>query len=397
MAERKLARVLCVDDEPNLLEAVRRHLRRQFEVETAERGARALEMLRAGPPFAVVVSDLRMPEMDGVELLRRVGELYPDTTRIMLTGNAELSAAMRAVNDGHVFRFLTKPCSPDDLMAAVQSGVRVGQLAMNLREVHERTLPAIVDVLAEILSLANPAAFGRAKRVQRIVMGLAQSAGLEEPWRLEIASLLSQIGCIALPPELIEKVTRRSPLTPPEQRALAQHPETAARLLGRIPRLEEIAQAIRWQGATWEPTPGASGAPVGADIPRMARLLRLGLDLDQLESAGLTRAAAARQLAAGPKLYDPALIELALSCEPEPEALAECHLKIIDLRPGMVIVDDVRGGNNVLLVAAGQEVTTTLIERLVNWSRTYHASIREPFRVLVPAAGAAADEKPEAD
>src|SRR5258708_28798973 len=101
-----MEKILFVDDEPNVVEAYQRSLRRDFQNAIATSGAQALEMIAAGGPYAVVVSDMRMPEMDGVQFLTKASELAPDTVRIMLTGNADQQTAIEAVNQGHIFRFL---------------------------------------------------------------------------------------------------------------------------------------------------------------------------------------------------------------------------------------------------------------------------------------------------
>ena len=105
-----LHRVLFVDDEPNILEAVRRSIRGPYEIVTALGGEEGLRRVDQGPPFTVVVSDLRMPVVDGMLLLKHVRERAPETIRILLTGHADTDAAIAAVNDGQLFRFLTKPC-----------------------------------------------------------------------------------------------------------------------------------------------------------------------------------------------------------------------------------------------------------------------------------------------
>lgn len=118
-------RILLVDDEPFVLSGYRRGLGRQYDLDTAGSGAEALDKFRQqSEPYAVVVSDMRMPEMDGVELLRQLSESHPNTVRIMLTGNAEQAAAIEAVNRGHVFKFLTKPCSSADLKQALEEALQ---------------------------------------------------------------------------------------------------------------------------------------------------------------------------------------------------------------------------------------------------------------------------------
>lgn len=116
-------RVLFVDDEAMVLKGFKLHLRKEFDVHTCESGAAGLEALRVDGPFDVVVSDMRMPQMNGAEFLSRAREGWPDTVRILLTGYADTSSAIRAVNEGQIFRFLTKPCRPPELAAAIRDGV----------------------------------------------------------------------------------------------------------------------------------------------------------------------------------------------------------------------------------------------------------------------------------
>jgi len=109
-------KVLFVDDEPAVLQGYQRLLRNEFQMDTAVGGKGALIAIETTGPYAVVISDMRMPEMTGVEVLRKVKELSPDSVRMMLSGHADLNAAIAAVNEGSIFRFLTKPCSPKTLI-----------------------------------------------------------------------------------------------------------------------------------------------------------------------------------------------------------------------------------------------------------------------------------------
>lgn len=127
-------RILLVDDEPKLLAAYSRNLQGSFEVFTAHSAAEGLELLQKNAPFAVVVADYRMPEMDGIQFLSQAYLLAPDTIRIMLTGYADLQCAMDAVNEGNVFRFLTKPTSPQELGNLILEGIREYRLITIKRE-----------------------------------------------------------------------------------------------------------------------------------------------------------------------------------------------------------------------------------------------------------------------
>ena len=136
-------KVLLVDDEENVLHGYHRVLHRRFRLEVAMGGPQALLALEHHGPFAVIVSDMRMPGMTGLDLLRSAQELAPDATRIMLTGNLDQQTAMDAVNQGQVFRFLTKPCPVDVLTGALRDAQAIYQLAVAEKELLNiyRTLP----------------------------------------------------------------------------------------------------------------------------------------------------------------------------------------------------------------------------------------------------------------
>src|ERR1039458_7392095 len=103
-------KILLVDDEPRVIEALQRSLRTEFNLQIAEGPENGLRALAHNGPFAVVVSDLRMPGMNGVQFLARVRASSPETIRVMLTGQADMNDAIAAINEGNIFRFLTKPC-----------------------------------------------------------------------------------------------------------------------------------------------------------------------------------------------------------------------------------------------------------------------------------------------
>ncbi|HUL31620.1 MAG TPA: response regulator, partial [Thermodesulfobacteriota bacterium] len=116
-------KILFVDDDANLLASYERQLRKQFPIETSLGVKEGLVAIKERSPYAVVVSDLRMPEMDGIQFLSKVREITPDTVRMMLTGYADLQNTIDAVNEGNIFRFLTKPCSPETLVKSLSAGI----------------------------------------------------------------------------------------------------------------------------------------------------------------------------------------------------------------------------------------------------------------------------------
>ena len=154
--------------------------------------------------------------MNGTQFLSRVRESAPETVRMMLTGQADLHTAMHAVNEGAIFRFLTKPCPPEALGHALEAGLAQYRLVHAEKELLEQTLTGSLKALSDVLSLVNPEAFGRASRLKRYVTGLAHHMGLSDVWRLEIAASLSQIGCVILPDTILQKISKGEPLSPNE-------------------------------------------------------------------------------------------------------------------------------------------------------------------------------------
>lgn len=150
-----LPRVLFVDDEPQLLESFEDGLHRQFEVVTATSGADGLRVLERTPPFTIVVSDFQMPGMNGAEFLAKAKILSPQSVRVLLSGQATVQGAIAAVNDGNVFRFLTKPCSPAELRRALDDALEQARLVTADRELLERKLDNMVAQLRRTERLAS--------------------------------------------------------------------------------------------------------------------------------------------------------------------------------------------------------------------------------------------------
>ncbi|MCF8062598.1 MAG: response regulator [Deltaproteobacteria bacterium] len=376
-------RVLFVDDEKNVLEGIQRRLRRRFEVTTAPGPEQGLEAVEKNGPFAVIVSDLRMPGMDGIRFLARSRELAPDSVRMVLTGNADLHNAIQAVNQGHVFRFLTKPCDRDTLVRVLELGIRQYRLIMAERELLQMTLRGSIRMLTDLLALVNPEAFGRAARIKRYAREIAGRMKLADAWRVETAAMLSQIGCVVLSEEVLGKISRGGKLTSEEQQAYDMHPGIGGDLLSRIPRMKQIAEIISLQEKGYDGT----GIPPldtrrGDAIPMGARILKAVLDFDMHESRGMGKAGALAALEKRKALYDPDVLE-ALAAVLGMEARHRLvELKVRNLKPDMVLNQDVRTNAGQLVLSRGQEISPLLLKRLIAF--TEKTSIQEPIRVYVP-------------
>lgn len=386
MNKSELPRVLCVDDEPRVLEGLLLHLRKDYSVLGATSGEEALRRLKEIGGASVVISDMRMPGMDGATLLRHVMASYPDTTRILLTGDAGREAAVAAVNEAQIFRYLTKPCAPDQLRAAVEAGVGQHALMLAERKVLKETLIGCIQALTDVLAIANPVAFGRASRLKRLAMGLAETLDCRAYWQLEAAAMLSQLGYLSLPAELVEKLYYGEKLTPEEQVLVNSVPDVVTSLLEHIPRLEPVMQILT--ALTW-PDEGLARLGDGT-IGLGARILGLVIEYDQLLAQGHSGAVAIQTLRARSGRYGATLIEQFAQHLGAGPAQAEARqIPLRNVRVGMVMMQDVRTHLGTLLIPRGFEVTAAFIERSRHFGPELSAEV---VKVLVPPAQAVAQD-----
>jgi response regulator RpfG family c-di-GMP phosphodiesterase len=376
-------RVLFVDDEPNVLEAIKRSLHRRLAIRTATSGAEGLRILGEEGPFALVVSDMRMPSMNGAQFLAKVREQSPDTVRMILSGQSDFQSTVAAVNDGHIYRFLCKPCPPDRLLPAIEDGLEQHRLITAEKVLLEQTLSGSIKMLIEILGMVSPSASSRASRLQRYVLELATALALPHRWQWSTAAYISQIGCVTLPKEILAKVDAAQALGDEERRLYESHPEIAGKLLAPIPRLEDIAGIVRVQfGAT-----DFVGKP--DDISRWdirstgELLLRTSIEFDRLVVRGTSREAAAEALRGSKLGLPPPVIKALLSLKVAGREFTHRQARLADLTPGMILDEDLVSLKGIRLMPSGQEVTRSVIVRLT--SIADGVGVAEPFRVRVPA------------
>lgn len=376
-------KVLFVDDEPNVLQSIKRNLRKDFDVDTANGGEEALQKLASNGDYAIVVSDMRMPGMNGVEFLSKAKQQWPDTVRMMLTGNADQQTAVDAVNKGDVFRFLNKPCDAVALASAVTVGLRQYELITAEKHLLENTLRGSIKALADILALTNPELFGRTTRFKTRLAQIAEAMQLTNTWQFESAALLSQLGCVTLPADLVRRQSSGEVLAKEELAEFSAHANVGADLLMTIPRMEDVAQYIRYQGKNFDGSGFPADSTSGETIPLGARLLRVVIDFDAAESSGLSTTDALQRLKQSPTKYDPDVLAALEKASNQASGLKAATVAINKLTDAMVIAADVLTFDNVLLIAKGQETTLSTRRHLQSYKA--NGQIGESVSVLVPA------------
>lgn len=364
-------KILLVDDDPNVLSGYVRQLRYRFKVDTANGGAEGILKVRDAGPYAVVVSDYRMPLVDGLSFLCAARESSPDTVRIMLTGQAEMQTAIDAINKGGFFRFLIKPCPADVLIANIDDALRQYRLVTAEKTLLGKTLRGSIEVLTEILSMSSPVAFSRASRIEKLATGVGSQMEGADLWEVSCSAMLSQIGYVTLTPTLQQKVALKEELTVQEQAELKRHAGATAQLLRRIPRLETVADAIRWQDARFDGAGSDEDVPVGKKLPLSARILKAVIDYEELAGQNWQPAAIIDLLKSRQGVYDPiVLLALEQQLLAHGEKLKSWRLrefKIEELEAGMILAEDVHALSGLLILPKGHELSELSRLRLINF------------------------------
>jgi CheY-like chemotaxis protein len=336
-------------------------------LEVALGGVAGIDVIKTLGPFSVVISDMRMPQMDGAHFLSRVREISPDAVRMALTGQTDIETAMAAVNEGRIFRFLTKPISKEKLLSAIEAGIAQHRLITAERDLLEGTLRGCVSVLSEMLSFSNPAAFGRAMRLVRFVRHAAQKLKLTSYWSFEIAAMLSQLGCVTLKQDLVNAAYAGKILSPDDQKKYDGHSVIAFQMLSRIPRMQAIAQMIANQNSSRIDLQAAT-IEEKREIELGIQLLRTGLTFESIVTAGVSPQEAYSKTCAKLKQVDPSILSALSDLHLElPTQVREC--RIGDLAVGMVLHEDLYGDNGILIAGKGFELPYAWIERLRSYAQ----------------------------
>lgn len=418
--------VLCVDDEPHVLSALRRALRGSgCTVLTAGGGTQALDLLRQ-QAVQLVVCDMRMPGMNGNQVLEAVQQQWPDVVRVVLTGQADLQDAIASINRGSVFRYLRKPWDDDELRHVVRQGLERRALEDDRRRLHaltaqrnaelqqanallearvaertaelagtndrlKQTYIGTVKVFSNLIELRSGRLLGHGRRVADTARRIGQQLGYDDAGlqELTVAGLLHDLGFIGLPDLMLNRPAAR--LDDEERKLYRQHPAQGEQLLMALDDMQGAAALIRSHHERWDGQGFPDGLQ-GTAIPLGARILALADAVDAMRH-GLTtevqlnlyeaRALVLRQRGQqfDPEVVD-AFLQVTQSDAPDPLRLV---LRTSQIEPGMVLAADLVSHHGLPMLTAGQVLSASLISRIC----AFEAREGQPLTLCVRPAGSA--------
>jgi len=422
--EARLPTLLCVDDEPSILSALRRLFRAKgFAVRVAEGGQAGLDML-ATESVDLVISDMRMPEMDGVAFLEQVRQRWPDTMRLLLTGYADITSIMGAINRGEIYRYIAKPWDDNDIILIVR-----GALQQRAMEQEQRRLQALIQmqneelkalnanlevkvaertselkqtnsalqganeqlksnfitsikIFTSLIELRNSHLAGHSRRVADLARRLAQKLGLgnKQAQEVFVAGLLHEIGKMGFDDDMLG--TPVVMLDTARLQAFRKHPARAAQLLFPLAELKAVSEIIaahleRFDGA------GYPNGISGQQIPIGARILIVACDFDSLQIGVLAQrkldvAQAQASIVQGSgKRYDPTVVEVLVLLLGEADHTSlkqdvpsEVSVKARDLRAGMVLVRDLITPSGLLMLTSGHVLDNAVIDKIMDFEKS---------------------------
>jgi response regulator RpfG family c-di-GMP phosphodiesterase len=381
-------RILLVDDDPQLLQALKRLHGRKYDITTVTEPIKAIQLVNQDKGFAVVVCDYQMPGLKGASCLAKIQSLAPATVRVLLTGNNDLDTAVDAINRGAIFRFLQKPCDDQTFTRCIEDAVRQHELLLGERHLLENTVRGSVQLLSEVLSLTNPAAFGRAVRVQHYVHELLARRTYVDAWEIETAAMLFEIGLVAVPQDVLENHAQGIELTTEQRAILGRHPTIGSELLVNVPRMEGVARIVRYQTKHFDGSGMPTDEVAGSDIPLGARILAAVIAFESRMVRGQDPGEALGEMASEDGRFDPNVLQQLAEIEPLHAQMRTRIVSVRQLVSGYVLDQDIVHSCGSLIVPKGHRITESMIARLRSYADLGH--IDREVSVLVDADPATA-------
>jgi len=370
-------KIMVVDDNPTNLKLLEDMLREHgYDVRSFPRGRLALTAADQEPPDLILL-DINMPDMNGYEVCEhlKANASLAAIPVIFLSALNETEDKVKGFRAGGI-DYIAKPFQFEEVQARVETHLKLRRALQAEHDLLEKTLGGAVGTLWELVQITSPRLALRSRAIRDIVLWITKQLAIADPWQYELAATLCLLGCVAMPDEVFERAYCGQALSPDENSMFHAHPETAARLIAGIPRLETVVRIIRSQ---LKPQAEASATH---EYTQGSQMLHLALELDRRTYRGIARRAALAELRLWNQ-FDNRMLDALESYSPAQLAFEVRRLPIRALRAGMVLENSVSTRDGSLTILnEGTVLTETWIQRLDNFAKT--RGVQEPVCVRVP-------------
>ncbi len=362
-------KILIVDDDKLLLGSLKRLLHSEYVTATAESGEEGLDIIRRDKSFSVIISDYQMYGMKGSTFLALARDVSPNTVRIMLTGKADLQTAIDSINKGNIFRFVNKPVQKEQFIPIIRDAVEQHKLLLSEKMLLEGTVKGAVKILTDILAMTNPEAFRLSSEIRDMMKRIGRRFNCRNIWEFEMSGMLSQIGCVAVPDEIVRKKNSGEELTKAEQIIYFSHPRIAAKWLDNLPKFENICKAFALVQFDAGNEKKAATEKAG-NAHFLSQALRCISDFVMFKNEVMSEKAALERLFNDASAYNTEILKALESELKESQRMFHVEeLEVKDIKSGMKMAEDLYDDENNRLVSKGEEITDVLKMKISNAER----------------------------
>ncbi|WP_404309005.1 response regulator [Neorhodopirellula lusitana] len=369
-------KILFVDDDPILLgilsDTARKHLDGDFEVQTAEGGRSAIEIANSLGPFSVVLVDMQMPNLNGIETIGHLRTNMPQAIFVMLTANLELGTAIQAVNEGKVFKFLAKPCQPNEIISTIMAAQAEHASLVSAKDLLSGTIAGTLDLMTDLIEMPDGRHIDTARLLES-TNALAAKMSIDLGWEERIAARVFLVGIAMLSPSEAERFENLEPCSDGHKELLTKVCMNSAGLLKKIPRFNWIVDLLRLVPKADKYREAGSRAEVSA------LLLRVVFYWNHLTMKGMRVEDALASICSTIPNLPRDLIRAIESLNDNRDALCVKTLAIPELKAGMIPYESISNGLGCTVVRAGRRLTPKMIENL----RTDREISQQQTRIVI--------------
>lgn len=353
--------VLIVDDTPDNLFLLSDLLKGEYHVKVANSGEKALRIAATAPQPDLILLDIMMPGLDGYAVCQKLKE--SETTWnipvLFISALSDTFDIVRAFEVGGV-DYITKPIQPAEVQARVKTHIELYKTRQDIQTLLTKTLTGSVKIILDLLSLNQPLLMEQSIRIRRYARELIQRLPInpKEAWNIDLATMLSSVGCVGIPQDVLRRRHTRQPLTPEEIRRFEEHPSLGAEMIGRIPRLDKVAVMIRNQNMPFHEQNGDE-----EDITSMgSAILQILLAFDNLLLSGTDAISAVNALQM--KGYPLCLIEGLRTIVTTDAKQIPKRVAFDRLQSGMILAENLVDHDGIIIVGEGSELSASIIRLL---------------------------------